>query len=58
MAINIFNFDIESIRDAVKLVIEDLKNRSGLDGAWDSIDYGTRKEIEDEWVEIIKKEIL
>lgn len=41
---------------AVQAIVDDLTSRSGLDGAWDSIDEDLQGEIMVEWVGIIVKE--
>ncbi len=38
---------------AVLTIIEDLKERKGLDDEWDQIDDETKKEIFETWVHIL-----
>lgn len=44
-------------KQIVGLIIDDLKDRCGLQDAWDEIDGKTKKEIIAEWTKLVKEEI-
>lgn len=41
--------------EAVNKIVDDLKDRSGGDGFWDSLDAEIQSEIKGEWADIIAK---
>lgn len=43
--------------NAVNAIMEDLKNRKGLENAWDSIDEDTQFEIISKWKTLIYRHI-
>jgi len=45
--------DQAMIRLMVDSIVEDLKDRSGLENEWDAIDREIRDEIVEEWQEIV-----
>ena len=47
----------EQAETIVDLILRDLKDRSGLDGAWDQIDDGIQAEIRDQWMLIARRVI-
>lgn len=44
-------------RRAANRVLEDLRDRSGLDNAWEGIDPETQDEIVESWVKAIDEEV-
>ena len=43
----------EVAEQVVDAILGDLRGRSGLDGAWDSIDGDTQDEIREEWKKLV-----
>jgi hypothetical protein len=43
----------EKATEVVNLIIEDIKDRNGLDCVWMDIDTETRQEIRSHWIKII-----
>lgn len=41
----------------VEKILSDLTDRSGLDGAWDSIDSDIQEEIKETWVSIVDEHL-
>lgn len=46
-----------SARDVVEGIVDDLKDRAGLDEMWNGIDEETQQEIIEAWIDIVRKEI-
>lgn len=44
--------------EAVEAIIRDLRDRSGLQNAWDNIDGATRLEIRKRWAELVHDHVV